>query len=143
MYQGEKQNVYQVFKVIRQLSSDNPSQQERLDPLEPLIAQKFSLLQQSIDLVGQKSLHKSTQIAIADRSIEIGKQSSLPTQNGSSRVQDDGIGIKSQYLERIFEVFRRLQTRREFPGTGIGLAICNKKSSSGMVIASGLSQNRA
>jgi len=52
IYQGEKQKVYEVLKVIRQLSSDNPSQQRRLDTLESLIAQKFSLLEQSIDLVG-------------------------------------------------------------------------------------------
>ena len=74
IYQEEKQNVYQLLKVIRRLSSDNPSQQGRLDTLEPLIAQKFSLLEQSIDLVGQESLDKSTQIAIADRSIEISEQ---------------------------------------------------------------------
>lgn len=42
------------------------------------------------------------------------------------RVEDNGIGIKHEFSDRVFRIFQRLHTRSEYPGNGIGLALCQR-----------------
>ncbi len=41
-------------------------------------------------------------------------------------IEDNGIGIEKEYLDRVFLIFQRLHERNKYPGTGIGLAIAKK-----------------
>ncbi len=47
-------------------------------------------------------------------------------QNQCFSVADNGIGMDMQYKDKVFAVFQRLHTREEYPGTGIGLALCKR-----------------
>ena len=41
-------------------------------------------------------------------------------------IKDNGIGVSEKQSERIFGIFKRLHSREEYPGTGIGLALVKK-----------------
>ncbi|BAY18869.1 PAS/PAC sensor signal transduction histidine kinase [Anabaenopsis circularis NIES-21] len=104
------------------------------NPLPNVLADKTQLIQLFQNLIGnaikfrRKDVPPQIHISAVrqEKSMGVGEEDFTQHYVWLFSVQDNGIGIKSQYLERIFEIFRRLHTRREFPGTGIGLAICKK-----------------
>jgi two-component system CheB/CheR fusion protein len=55
------------------------------------------------------------------------------------RIKDDGIGFDEQYSRKIFSLFQRLNSKEQYEGTGIGLAIASKivERHHGMITAKG------
>ncbi len=91
------------------------------DPLPAVLADEMQLIQLFQNLVGNAIKYQSPGIPQVHISA---------ARSGGRKwvfsVQDNGLGIDSQYFEKIFGVFQRLHKREEFAGTGIGLAICKK-----------------
>lgn len=80
----------------------------------------FQLLQLFQNLIGNAIKYRSSEAPM----VQVG--ASRQGNNWVFSVQDNGIGIAEQYHQRIFQIFQRLHTQKQYSGTGIGLAICQR-----------------
>jgi len=92
--------------------------------LPPVLADRTQLMQLFLNLIGN--------------AIKFRKPGEAPRVNITAEpdtadkgfvrvtVSENGIGIDPAYSDRIFVIFQRLHTRKEYPGTGIGLALCKR-----------------
>lgn len=90
------------------------------DPLPTIKADEVQLVQLFQNVIGNALKFRGTETP----RIHVGAQERPEAWVIS--VRDNGIGIDPQYFERIFMLFQRLHSKGEYPGTGIGLAICKK-----------------
>lgn len=90
------------------------------DELPPVRADEMQLVQLFQNLIGNAIKYRSA------KAPEVHVSAIQRRGKWQFAVKDNGLGIEAQYFERIFGMFQRLHTRREFSGTGIGLAICRK-----------------
>lgn len=91
------------------------------DPLPPVLAETSEVIMLLQNLVGN-----AIKFRIPGTVPRIHVAAAVCQGEVVFTVMDNGIGIAPEHQERIFGVFQRLHTVREYPGTGIGLALCKR-----------------
>jgi PAS domain S-box-containing protein len=79
-----------------------------------------------LTLLFQNLVGNALKFRYEDRPVEIDIGAQRQGDDWVISVKDNGIGIDPQYFERIFLIFQRLHSRAEYPGTGLGLALCKR-----------------
>ncbi|MEZ4595124.1 MAG: ATP-binding protein, partial [Chloroflexota bacterium] len=90
------------------------------DPLPTVLADKTQMLQLLQNLISNAIKFRNSSNPKIHLSAEKENARWL------IKVADNGIGIDPKFSQQIFTIFQRLHTRDEYPGTGIGLAMCKK-----------------
>lgn len=90
------------------------------DPLPIITADKTQMLQLLQNLISNAIKFRRQE------SPKIHLSARQEATNWIIQISDNGIGMEPRLTKKIFTIFQRLHTREEYPGTGIGLAICKK-----------------
>jgi light-regulated signal transduction histidine kinase (bacteriophytochrome) len=99
---------------------DESGAQVKFNGLPSVVADETQIVQLFQNLIGNAVKFCGDHSPIVDINADLGDET------WTFAVRDNGIGIESSFLDRIFMIFQRLHTRREYPGAGIGLAVCKK-----------------
>ena len=91
------------------------------DPMPTIVADGTQLMQLFLNLIGNAIKFRKP-----DEAPHIHVSAKRQDEDWLFSVTDNGIGIDPQFSDRIFVIFQRLHTRDEYPGSGMGLAICKK-----------------
>jgi PAS domain S-box-containing protein len=94
--------------------------QVTFDQLPAIMGDRSQLVQLIQNLIGNGLAYHSDKPPQIHVSAERGEKEWMFS------VRDNGIGIDSKHHEQIFEIFKRLHDQSEYPGTGIGLAVCRR-----------------
>lgn len=90
------------------------------DPLPTITADKTQMLQLLQNLISNAIKFRK------DESPRVHISAQQEPVRWVIQISDNGIGMQPEFTKKIFAIFQRLHTREEYPGTGIGLAICKK-----------------
>ncbi|HWG85019.1 MAG TPA: ATP-binding protein, partial [Deinococcales bacterium] len=110
----------EVLRSLR-LAVAEANAEIRREPLPAVLADRTQLAQLLQNLL-------SNAIKFRREGVPPRVQVSARPEGGMVRfsISDNGIGVDSQYFDRIFVIFQRLHGKEEFGGSGIGLAVCKK-----------------
>ena len=90
------------------------------DPLPKIMGDKLQISQVFQNLISNGIKFNDKEYPLIKISVESKKKKWIFS------IRDNGIGIEPKYYDSIFKIFKRLHSRKEYPGTGIGLSICKK-----------------
>lgn len=124
---GFKTEAIDVLRILEQVEKIYNADIQSLKvsitkgSLPQLVANRDQILQLFQNLVGNAIKYRRPGIYP-----QIHINAELIGQNYQFSVSDNGIGIDMKFANKIFIIFQRLHSKEQYPGTGIGLAICNK-----------------
>ncbi len=114
------QLVQEVLSEIGPILAENRGQ-VTTEPLPTLYGQASALKQLFQNLLNNAlKYHAPAQVP------EVIVSAERQSESWCFKVQDNGIGIDPAYFDQIFQIFQRLHSKDDYPGTGIGLATCKK-----------------